>query len=80
MLPLLRVADMSYFQSPLGRVLGFGALRLESAGRRSPLRRIADLPSPNELYLRIIEELYEPGAVEARLGVADPVSAGTELA
>ncbi|MFC7241724.1 PH domain-containing protein [Catellatospora aurea] len=82
MMPLLRMADLSYYQSPLGRLFGFGVFRVESAGWFSPLRRIADLPSPNELYLRIVEELYEPDAVEARLGAAvpEPVSRGTELA
>jgi hypothetical protein len=29
------------------------------------------LPNPNELYLRIVEEMYEPQAVEARLGTFD---------
>ncbi|GAA1359108.1 PH domain-containing protein [Catellatospora chokoriensis] len=70
MMPLLRVTDMSYFQSPTGRVLDFGTFHLESAGWRGPLRRIADLPRPNELYLRIVEEMYEPAAVEARLGAS----------
>jgi hypothetical protein len=75
MLPLLRVTDMSYLQSPLGRLLNFGTFRVESVGRGGPLRAIADLPNPNELYLRIVEEMYEPAAVEARLGasVADAV-------
>ncbi|GAA2375481.1 hypothetical protein Cme02nite_05040 [Catellatospora methionotrophica] len=70
MMPLLRVTDMSYFQTPAGRVLDFGDFHVESAGWRSPLRRIADLPHPNELYLRIVEEMYEPEAVEARLGAS----------
>ncbi|GAA2633897.1 hypothetical protein [Paractinoplanes durhamensis] len=30
--------------------------------------RITALPNPNELYLRVVEEMYEPRAVEARLG------------
>ncbi|RZU76215.1 membrane protein YdbS with pleckstrin-like domain [Micromonospora kangleipakensis] len=68
MIPLLRVTDMRYVQSPLGRLLNYGTFRLESASRRNVLRTIVDLPNPNELYLRLVEELYEPQAVEARLG------------
>src|SRR6266542_1705994 len=70
MMPLLRVTDMKYVQSPLGRVLNYGHFELESAGQEQALRKISNLPNPNELYLRIVEEMYEPEAVEARLGRA----------
>jgi membrane protein YdbS with pleckstrin-like domain len=68
MMPLLRVTDMKYEQSPLGRVLNYGTFVLESAGQDQALREIKHLPNPNELYLRVVEEMYEPQAVEARLG------------
>jgi hypothetical protein len=58
-------------QSPIGRALNYGTFRIAGAGRRSGLRTVVDLPNPNELYLRIIEEIYEPAAVEARLGWMD---------
>ncbi|MGI5213264.1 PH domain-containing protein [Plantactinospora sp. CA-290183] len=68
MMPLLRVTDMKYEQSPLGRTLNYGTFVLESAGQEQALREIKYLPNPNELYLRVVEEMYEPQAVEARLG------------
>jgi len=68
MMPLLRVTDMKYEQSPLGRALNYGTFVLESAGQDQALREIKHLPNPNELYLRVVEEMYEPQAVEARLG------------
>jgi membrane protein YdbS with pleckstrin-like domain len=68
MMPLLRVTDMKYVQSPLGRILKYGTFELESAGQDQALRKVDNLPNPNELYLRIVEEMYEPEAVEARLG------------
>jgi membrane protein YdbS with pleckstrin-like domain len=68
MMPLLRVTDMKYTQSPLGRMLNYGTFVLESAGQDQALREIKHLPNPNELYLRVVEEMYEPQAVEARLG------------
>jgi membrane protein YdbS with pleckstrin-like domain len=68
MMPLLRVTDMKYVQSPLGRMLNYGTFVIESAGQEQALREVPYLPNPNELYLRVVEEMYEPAAVEARLG------------
>ncbi len=67
MMPLIRVTDMKYMQSPLGRILNYGTFVVESAGQDQALREVKPLPNPNDLYLRIVEEMYEPEAVEARL-------------
>src|SRR5690606_15716320 len=32
---------------------------------------VTHLPNPNELYLRVVEEMYEPEAVEARMQPGD---------
>jgi len=78
MMPLQRVTDMKYVQSAIGRMLNYGTFELESAGQDQALRSIPHLPSPNELYLRIVEEMYEPEAVEARLaGAQDVIDDGT---
>ncbi|GAA1646934.1 PH domain-containing protein [Catellatospora bangladeshensis] len=79
MLPLMHVTDMRYFQSPLGRLLNYGTFHIDGASRRGGMRRVVDLPHPNELYLRIVEELYEPAAVEARLGRDDVSDAVREV-
>ncbi|GGJ92139.1 hypothetical protein GCM10010123_22430 [Pilimelia anulata] len=71
MMPLARVTDMKFEQSPLGRVLNYGTFVLESAGQDQALREVTHLPNPNELYLRVVEEMYEPAAVEARLSAGD---------
>ena len=49
-------------------MLNYGTFVLESAGQDQALREVKHLPNPNELYLRVVEEMYEPQAVEARLG------------
>ncbi|MQA28152.1 MAG: hypothetical protein GEU94_22505, partial [Micromonosporaceae bacterium] len=49
-------------------MLNYGTFVMESAGQDQALREIKHLPNPNELYLRVCEEMYEPEAVEARLG------------
>jgi membrane protein YdbS with pleckstrin-like domain len=66
MLPLGRVTDMKYTQSPLGRVLGYGMFEIESAGQDQALRNVPNLPNPTDLYLQVVEEMYEPEASEAR--------------
>ncbi|GGK30428.1 hypothetical protein GCM10010124_24030 [Pilimelia terevasa] len=71
MMPLARVTDMKFEQSPLGRLLNYGTFVLESAGQDQALREVIHLPNPNELYLRVVEEMYEPAAVEARLSAGD---------
>lgn len=68
MMPLLRVTDMKYEQSPMGRMLNYGTFVIESAGQDQALREIDYLPNPNDLYLRVVEEMYEPAAIAARLG------------
>jgi uncharacterized membrane protein YdbT with pleckstrin-like domain len=66
MMPLSRVTDMKYTQSPLGRVLGYGTFEIESAGQDQALRNVPNLPNPTDLYLQVVEEMYEPEASEAR--------------
>jgi membrane protein YdbS with pleckstrin-like domain len=67
MMPLARVTDMKYEQTPTARLLNYGTFVLESAGQDQALREVPHLPNPNELYLRVVEEMYEPQAVEERL-------------
>jgi membrane protein YdbS with pleckstrin-like domain len=66
MMPLARVTDMKYTQSPMGRVLNFGTFEIESAGQEQALRNVNNLPNPTDLYLQVVEEMYEPEASEAR--------------
>lgn len=62
MMPLLKVTDMSYSRPPLGRVLGYGQIVIESAGQDQALRTITHLPDPDALYLEICELLFGPRA------------------
>jgi membrane protein YdbS with pleckstrin-like domain len=66
MMPLNRVTDMKYTQTPTGRVLGYGTFEIESAGQEQALRKVPNLPNPTDLYLQVVEEMYEPDASEAR--------------
>jgi len=68
MVPLLRVVDIQYNQSVMGRLLSYGSFTSSDRTTRRTISQLRDLPNPNELYLRLIEEMYEPAAVEARIG------------
>jgi len=76
MMPLLRVTDMKYEQTPMGRILNYGTFVLESAGQDQALREVPYLPNPNELYLRVVEEMYEPQEVEKRVGPGEEAEEG----
>jgi membrane protein YdbS with pleckstrin-like domain len=60
MMPLMKVTDMSYSRPPLGRLLGYGEIVIESAGQEQALRRIRYLPNPDGLYLEICDLLFGP--------------------
>jgi membrane protein YdbS with pleckstrin-like domain len=62
MMPLIKVTDMSYSRPPVGRLLGYGQIVIESAGNDQALRRIRHLPHPDALYLDICELLFGPRA------------------
>ncbi|GAA4601788.1 hypothetical protein BJY16_004016 [Actinoplanes octamycinicus] len=64
--PLLRATDLRFRQSALGQLGNWGTMTIYQG--MFPARRFRYVPTPNEIYLRIMEETYEPQAVEARLG------------
>jgi membrane protein YdbS with pleckstrin-like domain len=53
MMPLVKVTDMSFQRSALGRLLGYGEFVLESAGLDQALRVVDHLPYPEQLYLEV---------------------------
>jgi membrane protein YdbS with pleckstrin-like domain len=58
MMPLVKVTDMSFQRSTLGRLLGFGEFILESAGQEQALRNIDHVPYPEQLYLEICALIF----------------------
>jgi membrane protein YdbS with pleckstrin-like domain len=58
MMPLVKVTDMSFKRSSLGRLLGFGQFILESAGQDQALRTIDHVPYPEQLYLEICALIF----------------------
>ena len=62
MMPLVKVTDLSFARPPGGRLFGYGEIVIESAGQDQALRRIRQLPDPDELYLEICDLLFGPKA------------------
>ena len=63
MMPLLKVTDMTYDRSLLGRVVGYGKFVLESAGRDQALSRIDHVPDADTHYRAICTQLFGPGSM-----------------
>ena len=68
MMPLIKVTDLSFARPPVGRLLGYGEIVIESAGQDQALRRIRHLPNPDGLYLEICELLFGPKAPVPGMG------------
>jgi Bacterial PH domain len=62
MMPLMKVTDMSYNRSVLGRLVGYGEFVLESAGQEQALRTVSYLPRPDSLYEEICMEIFGTSA------------------
>jgi uncharacterized membrane protein YdbT with pleckstrin-like domain len=59
MMPLTKVTDMSFQRSSLGRLLGYGAFIVESAGQDQALRHVDHLPYPEQLYLEVCGLIFK---------------------
>jgi membrane protein YdbS with pleckstrin-like domain len=58
MMPLVKVTDMTFQRSFLGRVLGYGTFILESAGQDQALSNVDYIPYPEQLYLEVCALLF----------------------
>jgi uncharacterized membrane protein YdbT with pleckstrin-like domain len=58
LMPIGKVTDMSYTRPLVGRLLGYGTLRVESAGQKQDLEKISFLPKPEQVYDAISELIF----------------------
>ena len=61
-MPLAMMTDMTYTRPLMGRILGYGELRIESAGQEQGLSRLNYLPNPDDFY-RTITGLISAGLI-----------------
>jgi uncharacterized membrane protein YdbT with pleckstrin-like domain len=71
-MPLIKVTDMSFNQSPFGQILGYGEFVAESAGQDQALRNIRFIPYPEQLYLEVCGLIFKEEG--------EPPDAGTAAA
>ena len=70
LLPLRRITDLTWKETLLGQVLGYGTFRFESAGQQQALSEITFLPEADVLYRRMSQLLFGGD------GVGDPEDEG----
>ncbi|MGH3722173.1 MAG: PH domain-containing protein [Pseudonocardiaceae bacterium] len=58
MMPITKVTDMSFLRPFAGQLLGYGTLRVESAGQKQDLERIEYVPRPEEVFQAISELIF----------------------
>ena len=66
MMPLMKVTDMTYERSWLGRRLGYGAFVMESAGQQQALHRVDYVPQPEVVSQTMFALLFGASAGAAR--------------
>jgi Bacterial PH domain len=60
MMPLVKVTDMRFSRSIVGRVLGYGEFLLESAGQDQALGRISWVADPDTTYRELCGIIFTP--------------------
>src|SRR3954466_7107725 len=58
LLPLARITDLTWRETPLGQLLGYGTFRFESAGQDQALRYLTYMPNAQALYRRVSSLLF----------------------
>ena len=58
LLPLRRITDLTYKETLLGQLLGYGTFRFESAGQQQALSEITYLPRADLLYRKVSNLLF----------------------
>ena len=58
LLPLARITDLTWRETPLGQLLGYGTFRFESAGQEQALRHLTYLPDAQTRYRQVSELLF----------------------
>jgi uncharacterized membrane protein YdbT with pleckstrin-like domain len=58
LLPLARITDLTWQETLLGQLLGYGTFRFESAGQEQALRHLTYLPAAQARYRQVSELLF----------------------
>ncbi len=68
LLPLRRITDLTWQETLLGQVLGYGTFRFESAGQDQALRHLTYMPDAQTRYRQVSELLFGSDKAAATTG------------
>ena len=68
LLPLRRITDLTWEETLLGQVLGYGTFRFESAGQDQALRHLTYMPDAQTRYRQVSELLFGSDRAAATTG------------
>jgi uncharacterized membrane protein YdbT with pleckstrin-like domain len=68
LLPLRRITDLTWQETLLGQVLGYGTFRFESAGQDQALRHLTYMPDAQTRYREVSELLFGSDKAAATTG------------
>jgi uncharacterized membrane protein YdbT with pleckstrin-like domain len=68
LLPLRRITDLTWQETLLGQVLGYGTFRFESAGQDQALRHLTYMPDAQKRYREVSELLFGSDRAAASTG------------
>jgi uncharacterized membrane protein YdbT with pleckstrin-like domain len=71
LLPLRRITDLTWQETLLGQVLGYGTFRFESAGQDQALRHLTYMPDAQTRYREVSELLFSTDYGAAAAGGDD---------
>jgi len=71
LLPLRRITDLTWSETVLGQLLGYGTFRFESAGQDQALRHLTYMPDAQTLYRQVSELLFSNDYGGAAIGGDD---------
>jgi len=78
LLPLARITDLTWQETLLGNILGYGTFRFESAGQDQALRRVDYLPYPDEVAHQMFTLLFGTNAEVVTQPIAVVAPDGSE--
>jgi membrane protein YdbS with pleckstrin-like domain len=58
MMPLNKITDMTYTRDPIGKLLGYGEFKVESASKDQVLANLPYVPKPDQLYITLLDMTF----------------------
>jgi uncharacterized membrane protein YdbT with pleckstrin-like domain len=57
-MPLNKITDMTYTRDPIGKLLGYGEFKVETAAKDQVLANLPYIPKPDQLYITLLDMTF----------------------